>query len=331
MKLPFSFALNRSAAAQRPRTAPIVESDAGETEDGATDVRPDVRAFPAGLSEAPPPGAIGAILVASGRLKIADVQQIVAAQQGADAPFGETAVRLGLASAEDVQFALAKQFALPRVPADCEDIDAEVAAAFHPELELAERMRYLRGQIAVRALERTPPLRTIAVLSSERQVGRTYITANLATVFAQLGARVLVVDADLIRPRLHQLFRMSNRNGLSTVLAGRSKHAGAIVAVERLAGLHVMPSGPIPPNPDDLIARPALGQMLRRLETEFDLVLIDTPCWTDGSGARTIAAAAGSAIQLVQEGQTAAVDASELAHEMASLGSQLIGVVMNRP
>jgi chain length determinant protein tyrosine kinase EpsG len=341
MRLPFSLPIGRGQAA-RARVEPgpaagadsatLAATEAPAVGDSFSTADAAANAFMPGRSDAPPPpGTIGAILVATGRLTVADVQRVVASQLESDAPFGETAVALGLASRDDVQFALSKQFALPCVPVSSDAIDPEVIAAFHPDHELAERMRNLRGQIAVRALDRTPPLRSIALLSSERGAGRTYIAANLATVFAQLGARTLLVDANLHHPRMHALFRLGNRNGLSSLLAGRSGIGMAVFPIESLPGLSVLPSGPTPPNPDDLIARPALAQLLRRLESDFDVILIDTPGWTAGSGARVIAAAAGAAVQLVQAGHTAAAEASALANEVVAVGTELIGAVMIRP
>ena len=317
MKSPFFL------ASDRVRLRREAAQPASEPADGA-----EARAAPA--PDAPPPGTIGAILVAAGRLSLEDARRVVATQEETDSPFGETAVRLGVVSDADVKFALSRQFAMPCMPAGSQAVDAEVIAAFHPDHELVERMRNLRGQIAVRALDRKPPFQSIAILSAERGAGRTYVAANLATVFAQLGARTLLVDADLVHPRLHQLFRLSNRNGLSTILAGRG-NLKAVTPIEGLPGLAVLPSGPLPPNPDDLIARPTLAQLLRRLESDFDVILIDTPAWTAGSSARMVASAARAAVQLVQAGQTDAMQASEMAHEIAHVGANLLGAVMNRP
>jgi chain length determinant protein tyrosine kinase EpsG len=278
----------------------------------------------------PPPGTIGAILVEARRISVADARRIVASQVESREPFGEIAIQLGLATRDDVSFALARQFAMPRLQEGDDTIDAEVIAAFHPGHELVERLRNLRGQIALRALDATPPLRSLAIMGTERGVGRSFIAANLATVFAQLGARTLLVDADLKRPRQHQLFRLNNRTGLSSILAGRAKLT-AVVPVPGVPGFAVLPSGPLPPNPDDLIARPTLSHFLRRCERDFDVIVLDTPAWREGTSARMVAAAAGAAVLLVQEGKTAAADASEVGQELENVSAKLLGVVLNRP
>jgi receptor protein-tyrosine kinase len=273
---------------------------------------------------------MGAILVSAGRISIADSRRIAATQLQSQTSFGETALWLGLATEADIHFALSRQFSLPSLRENDATVDPEVVAAFHPGHELAERLRNLRSQIALRALEATPPLRSIAIMGADRQVGRTYIAANLATVFAQLGKRTLLIDADLVHPRHHDLFRLNNRVGLSSILAGRGK-LNAARPVPGLPRLAVLPAGPIPPNPHDLIARPILGPFLRCCEQTFDVVLLDTPAWNEGSSARMVAAAAGAAVLLVQTGRTGAADAVEISQEVANVGTELLGVVLNRP
>jgi len=282
------------------------------------------------IVDVPPPGTIGAILVEARRISVTDASRIVASQLASNTPFGETAIQLGLITRDDVQFALSQQFSMPRLQEGDQAIDPEVIAAFHPGHVLVERLRNLRGQICLRALEARPPLRSLAIMGTEHGVGRSFIAANLATVFAQLGARTLLIDADFMQPRQHQIFRLNNRTGLSSILAGRAK-LEAVCPVPGVQGFAVLPSGPLPPNPDDLLARPTLGHFLRRCEGDFDVIVLDTPAWRDGTGARMVAAAAGAAVLLVQEGKTAADDASEVGRELENVSAKLLGVVLNRP
>jgi len=278
----------------------------------------------------PRPGTIGAILIEAGRMQPADARAVLLAQLDSDQPFGEIAVQLGRAKPEDIEFALARQFALPRLDPDSDAIDREVIAAFEPGHEMVERLRNLRGQLAHRTLEAHPAQKSIAVLSAERKAGRSYICANLATVFAQLGTRTLLIDADYVEPRQHRLFRLSNRGGLSAILAGRALLDSA-QKVPALPLLSVITSGPRPPNPQDLLERPNLARFLRRAEMEYEVILIDTPASAAGSSARLIARAAGAAVQVVRAGRTAASDAERLSQEVAAVGSRMVGVVINLP
>lgn len=264
----------------------------------------------------------------SGRLSEFDIQRVITAQRETGLAFGEQAVRTGLVSQQDVRFALSQQFSLPYLPKGHEGVDAEVIAAFEPNHDVVERLRKLRGQIALHALDADPPLRSIAVMSTDRHAGRSYISANLAIVFAQVGVRTLLIDADYENPRQHDLFRRNNRTGLSLVLAGRASLSAAH-EVPYLPLLTVLGAGPTPPNPQDLLARPALGQFLRDCERSFGVILIDTPAWNVSSGARHIAAAAGAALKVVRVGRTAAQDARALARDVTACGCRLLGVVMN--
>lgn len=285
---------------------------------------------PAGIESGPPDGSIGAILVASRRLSIADARRVVVTQAESPLPFGEAAIRLGVITPEDVEYALSQQFFMPRLQPGDPAVDPEVAAAFDPDHAIVPHLRDLRSQITRLCLHATPALRSVAIMSVERRAGRSFLAANLATVFAQLGARTLLLDADLVHPRQHLLFRLDNRAGLSSILAGRAG-LGAVRPVPGLSGFAVLPAGPRPPNPHDLMARPQLEKLLRRCERDFDVVILDTPNWRAGSGARMAAASAGAAILLVAGGRTGAVGALQVSQEITASGSRLVGAVLNRP
>lgn len=313
-------------AAEPAMTAPQAAPPRTPPRASAPPRRPGVAANDESL---PPEGTIGAILVAARRISPDDARRIYARQLQSSAPFGETAVQLGVATPGDIQFALSQQFAMPCLEDGDERLDAEVIAAFHPGNELVERLRELRGQITLRALNAAPAMRSVAIIGPDRGAGRSFIAANLAIVFAQLGARTLLVDADLNHPRQHALFRVGNRAGLSSILAGRAK-LDAVHSVPGVPGLAVLPSGPLPPNPEDLLARPTLSHLLRRCEHDFDVILLDTPAWGDGSSARMIAAAARAAVLLVREGRTAVSEAATATRELRNVNAAVLGVVLNR-
>jgi Mrp family chromosome partitioning ATPase len=119
-------------------------------------------------------------------------------------------------------------------------------------------------------------LKHLAIVSPGREEGRTYLAANLAVVFSQLGERTLLIDADMRHPRQHVLFGLPNRGGLSSLLAGRAG-ADVIELVAPLTNLSVLPAGPQPPNPQELLGRPVFQNFLAELDKEFDVVIIDTP------------------------------------------------------
>jgi protein-tyrosine kinase len=288
---------------------------------------------PAPGSESPGPapaaGTIGAILVASGRLSAEDAQRVMELQLESGAPFGEAARQLGLASAADIHFALAQQYSLHCLAAGDDSVDPKVVAAFEPGHEIAETMRLLRGQILQGAPARDATRRTIAIVGAEPGTGCSFVAANLATVFAQLGQKTLLVDGNVSKPHLHELFRISNRVGLSSILAERAK-LDAIQPCSWLPTLAILPAGPIPPNPNDLYARRIFPLLLRECEKSFPVVILDVPPWNDGSAAAAAAAAAGYAVVVARADDTRAADAHALAKGIAGAGAVLVGAVLNR-
>ncbi len=279
------------------------------------------------------PGAedqsIGAILVETGRLRPDDAQAVLRAQKARGGSFGANAVRMGLVTRADLDFALARQFDYPYLPGGSGILDPSVVAACQPFSAVVEALRALRTQLALRWMNARVGRKTLAVAGVGRGEGRSFIAANLAVVFAQMGARTLLLDADLREADQHRLFHLDNRVGLSSVLVGRAG-SEAIVRVGALRNLYVLPAGPRPPNPQELLARALFPRQLRALEGLFDVVIADTTAAELAADGQIAAAASGSALLVVRQDAT---DLDRLRHLRASLdltGSQVLGAVMNR-
>ncbi len=272
---------------------------------------------------------LGTTLVESGRLKAEEAMLVAEKQSETGLRFGETAIALGLIDVNDVEFALAQQFDYPLLSPGEAVIAPEVVAAFAAQTEAVEQIRALRSKLILKWLRESTNRRTIAVISAESGAGRSFTVANLAVAFAQLGASTLVIDADLRRPRQHELFRLPNRIGLSTVLAGLSG-AESFVPVSYLPRLHLLPAGPTPPNPHDLLARPAMANLLSKTAQRYGVVLIDTPAWNEGNGATMLAAEAGAAVLLVRAGHSVTEMSVRVAQELAEHRATLLGVVINQ-
>ena len=248
---------------------------------------------------------IGAILMDSGLLSARDAERVLIAQRQQKLRFGEAAIRLGLVSEADVQFALSRQFDYDYLrPNDGNTsvgntISEELVAAYQPFSPRVDELRAVRSQLMLRWLDKSEQRQMFAVVGTEPGEGRSYLAANLAVVFAQLGERTLLLDANLRTPRQHELFGIQNKLGLSTLLAGHARD-DAIVRITDLAGLFVMPAGPIPPNPLELLGRKAFDQLLLHSRNSFDVVIIDTPSLSSGEDAFIISARAGAALALAR-------------------------------
>lgn len=273
--------------------------------------------------------SIGAILIAAGRLHASEAMKIVEQQQKRGLRFGEAAVQLGILSADDINYALSRQFSFPHLASSDDSIATEVVSAFEPEHPLVEEMRKLRDRLIFHWTSAGSHRQAVAIVSPERGDGRSYIGANLAVVFAQLGWRTLLIDADVRRPRQHDLFRFQNGIGLSTVLAGRA-NSEAIRSVPSIATLGILPAGPTPPNPNDLFARSHFSSLLRRAHDDFDVLVLDAPPWSDGSGGRMVALEAGTAVIVARVNRSSALGTRQVALDLAQAGRPALGVVLNR-
>ena len=272
-------------------------------------------------------GSIGEILVAQGRMKPEQARAVMEEQRRSGQRFGDTALRLGFIKADDIRHALAAQFRYPFLDAKGSKVSKEVIAAYDPFTPAVEQLRGIRAEVVLRSLNSERTEKAIAIVSSSRGDGRSFLAANLGVVFAQLGERTLVVDADMRNPRQHSLFGLENREGLSTVLSARSQLAASIQRVPGL-NLSVLPAGPTPPNPQELLLGQAMLPLLADVGRDFDIVLIDTPA-SDTSDAHALAARVGAALLVVRRNRTLIAPTHRLKERLEQSGCLMIGAVMN--
>lgn len=272
--------------------------------------------------------SIGALLVDAGRLKLEHAELILRAQRDQHLRFGEAAVKLGLVTQADIDMALSRQFDYPYLRPGSQSLGAELVAAFQPFSTQVEGLRGLRSQLMLRWFGSDVRRRAMAVASAERGEGRSFLAANLAVVFSQLGEHTLLIDADMRHPRQHELFKLENGVGLSSVLSGRGG-ADAVQRIPALVDLSVLPAGALPPNPQELLARPAFSLLLGELAENFDVIVIDTPAGERCADVQTIAARAGAALMVARTDHTRMKPARQLAQSISESGATVVGAVMN--
>lgn len=284
--------------------------------------------FKAGPGAASTP-LLGAILIREGKLTEESTERVQQFQGQTQLRFGETAVQMGLVSDADVAQALARQFDYPYLSDDDDRIDREVVSAFRPFDPRVEAFRALRAQVMLRWLSVGSGGRAIAIIGPGRADGRSYLAANLAVVFAQLGTRTVLIDADMRNPRQHKLFKLSNQSGLSQILAGRGEPE-SIQPIPALRGLSVIPSGPVPPNPQELLLRAQFEELLDELEGTFHVIIVDAPAGVNGADVHFIARTARAALMVVRQNHTRVKAATRLADELAPTGVSVLGTVLNK-
>jgi receptor protein-tyrosine kinase len=274
---------------------------------------------------------IGDILVATGRLSQDDAARIVERQRADKVQFGDAALALKVLTKDDIDFALSKQFDYSYLSDQDDTVSHELVAAYKPFSRVGENLRAVRSQLMLRWFNTDPAHKVIAIVSPGSGEGRSFIAANLAIVFAQQGERTLLIDADLrAKPARAQnaLFKLGKSAGLSGILANR---AGLEVAqlVPGLPGLAVLPAGATPPNPQELLGRPAFGDLLRTASQQFDVIIIDTPAGTEFADAEITAARAGAALLVARKNKSLVPQATQLARRLQDSGVALVGSVLN--
>jgi chain length determinant protein tyrosine kinase EpsG len=272
--------------------------------------------------------SIGTILMEAGLLRSNDLDQIqcYAAERGLK--FGEAGVQMNKLRQEDVDLALSRQFNYPTLPIIGSSSVAEEMIAVHsPTSALVEPLRDLRNQLTYRWFN-TTKRKVLAVVSPGRREGRSWLAANLATVFAHSGERTLLIDADFRQPRQHNMFKLAKQEGLSALLTGRAG-AEVIQPIHPQLRLFVLPAGEVPPNPQELLAHAAFAVVLERCIENFDLVIIDTPAAAQNSDAQILAAHAGSALLLVHCNHTRTAELNATVASLNETGVEFVGSVVN--
>ena len=271
---------------------------------------------------------IGGILIDAGRLKLEDAERILHLQREQGLLFGDAALKLGLLTEADIQFALSRQFNFPYLVRGESKVSEDLIAAYARAGPQLEALRALRSQLMLRWFDNDPTRKALAIVSGERREGRSYIAANLAVVFSQLGQHTLLIDADMRNSSQHKLFGLDNSGGLSEALSGR----GGPVTIRHISGLPelwVLPSGASPPNPLELLARPRFPQLLAELGQKFDVILLDSPAATDYADAQTLAVRAGAALIVARKNATRMWQVRGVSDSVAQGNATIVGTVLN--
>lgn len=270
---------------------------------------------------------IGEILVANGKMTQEQVEKVLQAQKSSDQRFGEIALKFGFVKRGDIDRALAIQFGYssgetsPAVPSG-------LTAAVTPTAPFTEALRGLRSQLMMRWFDGTPGQTTLAITSVDRGDGKSFVAANLGVIFSQLGERTLIIDADLRHSTQHTLFGLRNRMGLSGILSGRAGFE-EIVEIEPFPKLAVLPSGPQPPNPLELLGRDEFNLLLNELSSQFDVILVDTPSAQQAADAQVIAQRAKGVLIIGRKDHTKSAELGQLASILSGSGATVLGTTLN--
>jgi capsular exopolysaccharide synthesis family protein len=197
-----------------------------------------------------------------------------------------------------------------------------------PKAKASEAFREMRTAFLV-SRPGGPP-RTVLVTSSQPAEGKTVVAVNLAVSLAQIGRRVLLVDADLRKPRLHRVFHLPNDRGLSSDLSGRDAIDPRVLPTS-VAGLSVLPSGPIPPNPADLLDSERFTHLAELLlAAGFDHVVVDSPPVLAVADPGIMAGRMEAVVMVARIGDTGRDALGHAARKLAQVNAKIVGGVLNR-
>lgn len=269
---------------------------------------------------------IGKLLLDAGKLQPQDMVRVLKLQQEQNLRFGEAAQKLGLVSEADIQQALSLQFEYPNISVSADaSLSRELTAAISPYGKEAEALRSLRSELQLRWF--TESRKTLAIGGACADEGVSYLTSNLAVLFAQMGRKVLVIDANLRQPRQHEIFNLGRGMGLSDLLGDRVPSL-QFHNFEPFHTLNVLPAGSPPPNPAELLARPAFGALLSGLENSYDFILVDTAPSQLGSDFQLVAARVGGMLIATRRNISRISPLVEIKEKIVHTGAQVVGAVV---
>jgi succinoglycan biosynthesis transport protein ExoP len=192
----------------------------------------------------------------------------------------------------------------------------------------AEAYRTLRTNLIFSQAVHT--LRSLVVTSAAPGEGKTTTASNLAVSFAQQGMRVLIVDCDLRRSRLHKMFGVPREPGITECVLGINDIEKAPLETS-VTGLYVLPSGQLPPNPSELLGGERMRKTLASLSEAFDLIVLDTPPLLAASDAAILSTIADGVVLVVRAGVTEAEAGQQAMQQLMSVGARVVGAVLNDP
>jgi polysaccharide biosynthesis transport protein len=175
------------------------------------------------------------------------------------------------------------------------------------------------------------PLRTVVVSSAVPGEGKTTTASNLAVAYAQQGLRVLLVDCDLRKPRVNELFRIERKPGITELVLGQASLRETVRTFEAVENLYILPAGQLPPNPTELLGGNRMREVLNTLREEFDIVILDTPPLSGGADGAILGAMVDGVLLVVRAGQTDREQVRHAGRQLATVGANLLGAVMNDP
>lgn len=195
-----------------------------------------------------------------------------------------------------------------------------------PKSPISEAYRTLRTNVDFSSIDEE--LQIIMVTSAGPGEGKSTTVTNLAVTFAQSDRKVLIIDGDLRKPTMHHTFVRSNRSGLTNILIGKTDWQSAVQESD-LPGLDLLTSGPVPPNPSELLASKRMKELLQQLKQHYDVILLDTPPALVVTDAQITAANSDGILLVLNSGKVKRDHALKVKTSLEHVRGKILGVVLN--
>ncbi|WP_246943886.1 CpsD/CapB family tyrosine-protein kinase [Bacillus pinisoli] len=195
-----------------------------------------------------------------------------------------------------------------------------------PTSKISEQFRTIRANL--RLVMGEGKSQTLLITSSQTDEGKSTVLANLAVSMSNQKGKVLLVDANLRNPYIHTIFRFQNKDGLSTILKGEAE-LHQVVRYTGISNLDILPSGPIPTNPAEMLASKEMEDFLKNITSKYDMVLIDTPPVLESAETRVLANLCDGVVIIIQKGKTLLDKAIDAKKVLEFANAKLVGVILN--
>ncbi len=205
---------------------------------------------------------------------------------------------------------------------------AEIVSLTNPKSPVAEAYHTLRTNILFAGLDK--PLKSLLVTSPLPQSGKTTTVANLGVTIARTGTRVLILDADLRRPTQHKVFHVENKAGLTTLLINDRAVLNEVISETGVENLSLLTSGPLPPNPSELIVTKAFTSLMKQLKQDYDFILVDSPPLIAVTDPALLSRFVDGTILVVDFGRIPKEVAQKLKEQLDNVRANTIGVILNK-
>lgn len=207
-------------------------------------------------------------------------------------------------------------------------IEDKLVAADHPRSPVSEAYRSLRTNLQFSAVDK--PLKTLLVTSANPIEGKSLTVANLGVVMAQAGHSVVLIDADLRRPTLHRIFGLTKEEGLTNALLQGNPSPDGYLQATKVENLRVLTSGPLPPNPSELLSSERMRKLIEHLKGQADVLLFDSPPSLAVTDAAVLSSQVDGVLLVVDAGACRRDLAARAVEGLSKVGGNVLGAVLNK-